>query len=335
MRKNLGKVVLLSTALSLAGAGIAGASNIPTKLFDFEYNGKTHSYYTNNTVARLKENGEVDKYLGHPVYFIEDKQGNWYWDRHDKGTPGTVDYGIDEPMSPKFNDLFKAKKRAYEETQKKTNQTAEKTAIQAILELPTTEITQRKVNTLQEDAQKEKEDAKTKRLSDVDTTSKKGGYATISTGARLSTDATRPGIGGSMGAGYNFGDNFGFSVGGNFMVYGDKTTETLNQTIGRTTFEGIKKEIGAVSIGPSLELQIWKVILGGGANYNVFTLEGTENLKDIQNHTSSQSRQRWSWNSFGGLSIPLGDRLDIQTKVGYDSERGAFVELGGKFKEKK
>ncbi len=141
-------------------------------------------------------------------------------------------------------------------------------------------------------------------------------------------------IGAGIGIGYG---PVGFSV--NYSQAGDRTVDsvTVPLSVGRIG-TGIKEERDFRSLGITVELHpLESLFLGAGVNSGNYTTRVKESIisasgDTLETNTNSRSDNKHSYRIFGGAEIPLNSMLGLRVFGGYDSRKGAWGGLGGRFR---
>lgn len=143
---------------------------------------------------------------------------------------------------------------------------------------------------------------------------------------------------GLKGAGIGIG--YGpLSLLANYSNSKDKIVEELEVPLsnGRKGV-GTVKDLGFNSLGIGLEADVNKTLfLGAGINFWNYTTSTVEEIVSpngdvLKSNTDSRSGKKTSGRFYGGLHIPVSKALEIRVMGGYDTEKGGWGGIGGRFK---
>jgi len=101
---------------------------------------------------------------------------------------------------------------------------------------------------------------------------------------------------------------------------------------------GTVKDLGFNSLGIGLEADVNKILfLGAGINFWNYTTSIVEEIVSpngdvLKSNTDSRPEKKTSGRFYGGLHIPVSKALDIRVMGGYDTEKGGWGGIGGRFK---
>ena len=140
--------------------------------------------------------------------------------------------------------------------------------------------------------------------------------------------------GASIGIGYG---PFVLSV--NYSNSGDKIVKEIEVPLsnGRQGV-GIVKDLDFNSLGIGVEAYVNKILfLGAGINSWTYTNSVLEEIVSsngdvLKSNTDSKSGKETSGRFYGGLDIPISKVIGVRAMCGYDTKKGVWGGIGGRFK---
>jgi len=157
----------------------------------------------------------------------------------------------------------------------------------------------------------------------------------------LSTKLTVSGFYGEKGLkGASIGFGYGpFSLSANYSKSNDRIVEELEIPLsnGRRGV-GTVKDLDFSSFGIGLEAYANKILfLGAGINFWTYTNSILEEIVSsngdvLKLNTDSKSGKKTSGRFYGGFDIPVSKAIGIRIMGGYDTIKGGWGGIGGRFK---
>jgi len=140
--------------------------------------------------------------------------------------------------------------------------------------------------------------------------------------------------GASIGIGYG-----PFSLSANYSKSNDRLVEELEIPLsnGRQGV-GTVKDLDFSSFGIGLEAYANKILfLGAGINFWNYTNSTVEEIVSpngdvLKSNTASKPEKETSGRFYGGLDIPVSKAIGIRIMGGYDTKKGVWGGIGGRFK---